>query len=396
MTTHRSAYRVRRYGARFAGATVVVAAVLALQGGAAFASGWTIVSGATRGGGGYSDWLRGVTCTGASSCVAVGGSLPGSEYQRPLIETFNGTTWASVFGPMRASGAGLASMSCASPTHCVAVGNYLTGAALTSRTFAGTWNGTSFAVTPTPNHGGLDNSFESVSCAGPTTCVAVGFSTTSSGSYQTLIASWNGSAWSLVASPRPAAGFLNGVVCISSTNCQAVGYRSDASGVPHTLAESWDGTTWAITPAFSPSQGGNLIALSCSGPTQCVAVGKSGPWGSPWQPLVEAWNGSAWTAVASPSTPSGSSGELDGISCVSAVRCTAVGQISQPSASTAQTLIESWNGSAWIVVGSPSRDAMSGLRGVACNPVGMSCVAAGESYSPTTRISRTLVESGPA
>lgn len=374
----------------------MVATGLALQGGAAFASGWTIVSSATRGGGGYSDWLRAVTCTSTSSCVAVGGSYPSSGYQRPVIETFNGTTWASVFGPSRGGGAQLGSVSCASPTHCMAVGDYFTAAALTPRTFAGVWNGTSFSVTPSPNRGALANFLSGVSCSGLTRCVAVGSSATSSGVDQTLIETWNGKAWSVVASPKPAAGDLQGVVCASSSNCQAVGYRKDASGVPHTLAESWNGTTWAITPTFSPSQGGDLIGLSCTGPTQCIAVGKSGPWASPWQPLVEAWNGSAWTSVASPGAPSGSSGELDGVSCVSNVRCTAVGQISQPSASTAQTLIESWNGSAWVIVGSPSRDAISGLGGVACSPVSMGCVAAGSSYSFTTRISRTMIESGPA
>jgi len=392
MTTHRSAYRACRYGARFGAIAAVVAAGVVLQGGAAFASGWIIVSGATRGGGGYSDYLGGVTCTSPSSCVAVGGS----NSQRPVIETFNGTTWASVFGPTRGGGAQLGSVSCTSPTRCVAVGDYFTGAAETPRTFAGTWNGTSLSVTPSPNRGGLMNFLYSVSCPGLTNCVAVGASSTSSGIDQTLIETWNGSTWSLAASPKPAAGDLNGVVCTSATNCQAVGYRKDASGVPHTLAETWNGTTWAITPTFSPSQGGNLIGLSCTGPTRCVAVGKSGPWGSPWQPLVETWNGGAWTAVASPSAPSGSSSELDGVSCISNVLCTAVGQTYQLSASTAQTLIESWNGSAWSIVGAPSRDAYSGLRGVACSPVSMGCVAAGSSYSFTTRISRTLVESGAA
>ena len=79
---------------------------------------------------------------------------------------------------------------------------------------------------------------------------------------------------------------------------------------------------------------------------------------------------------------------LDGVSCVSASSCEAVGNYS--SNSLGQTLIESWNGTVWSVVPGPS-PSVACLYGVTCVSA-RSCKATGE-YVNNSGVVRTLVES---
>jgi hypothetical protein len=67
--------------------------------------------------------------------------------------------------------------------------------------------------------------------------------------------------------------------------------------------------------------------------------------------LAESWNGSSWSKVATPSpdytTP------LDGIACTSSSDCMAVGS-KQPESGNQVTLAESWNGTKWALVNTPN------------------------------------------
>ena len=62
---------------------------------------------------------------------------------------------------------------------------------------------------------------------------------------RTLVESWNGTAWSVVASPSPSVAFLYGVSCPSARSCKAVGEYANNSGAVRTLVESWNGTAWS-------------------------------------------------------------------------------------------------------------------------------------------------------
>jgi len=102
--------------------------------------------------------------------------------------------------------------------------------------------------------------------------------------------------------------------------------------------------------------------------------------------LIESWNGTAWSVVPSPSPPADDF--LNGVSCVSAISCTAVGFYFGPEGST-QTLIESWDGGAWSVVPSPSPGStLNQLNAVSCISVS-SCTSVG-SYD--NRVDQTLIE----
>jgi len=98
--------------------------------------------------------------------------------------------------------------------------------------------------------------------------------------------------------------------------------------------------------------------------------------------------------VASPS-PSPAYNELDGVSCVSATACTAVGSYSSGGANT-RTLVESWDGANWSVVPSPSpAPSYNQLDGVSCVSAA-ACTAAGTDAGTGSNSSSTLIESGSA
>jgi hypothetical protein len=143
------------------------------------------------------------------------------------------------------------------------------------------WNGTAWSVVSTSNPDGQTNvDLLGVSCVGTAWCTAVGygFGTTA---YQTLVEQWNGSNWSIVASPNAGtAGTVShqlyGIDCFSMTSCSAVGFSSPTAGNA-TEALAWDGTTWTI--ATTPNQSGatstSLIAVSCVTDWACVGLGSS-------------------------------------------------------------------------------------------------------------------------
>ena len=230
-----------------------------------------------------------------------------------------------------------------------------------------------WSIVSSPNAADAQSSeLNAVSCSGPSTCVAVGLYDTSE-SYpplaQTLIESWNGSAWSIVPSPNTSPtqyNQLNAVSCTSPSACVAVGYYSGDGAATQTLIESWNGSVWSIVP--SPNNGSStqdnlLNGVSCTGPSACVATGDANI-----GTLIESWNGSVWSIVPSPNTSPTEVNDLGEVLCTGPTACVTVGSY-YPSADLSQTLIESWNGSVWSIVPSPntSPTEVNVLLGVSCS-----------------------------
>src|SRR5207247_2313765 len=74
-------------------------------------------------------------------------------------------------------------------------------------------------------------------------------------SIQTPALHWDGSAWSIVATPNAPMDWsrLYGVAATSSNDVWAVGASQDVASVPgRTLIEHWDGSAWSIVPSPSP------------------------------------------------------------------------------------------------------------------------------------------------
>src|SRR5499427_7544109 len=239
-------------------------------------------------------FLSGVACTSSAACTAVGGSNAGT-----LAERWNGTTWSTqaTRNPPQGGGA-LFSVACTSPSACTAVGNSNAG------NLAERWNGTRWTIQPAPNPGGAQFTFlNTVACASASTCIAAGAYIDSSGAFQALAERWDGTSWAIQPTPHLAGGAMNlliGVACTSATGCLAVGYSFPNGGdnqSPATLAERWDGSAWRVqhTPNPPGAAASNLNAASCVSRSACIAVGNTSKSRGTSLTLAQRWNGHTWS-----------------------------------------------------------------------------------------------------
>jgi hypothetical protein len=303
-----------------------------------------------------------------------------------VAEAWNGTAWTiqTTPNPVGATLAILDGVSCSSASACTAVG-YSIDSSGTYVPLAEGWDGTTWTIHATPNPTGARLSLlNGVSCSSATVCIAVGSYVTSSNTGSTLAEAWDGTSWSIRTTPNPAGATdsrLSGVSCSwAATACTAVGLSSDGSGT-HTLAEAWDGTAWTLrtTPNPAGATDSQLSGVSCSSAAACTAVGHYRISSGSQVMLVEAWSGTGWTVQTTPN-PAGATGSaLDAVSCSSASACTAVGLFSD--ASGTHTLAEARDGTAWTIQSTPDPPGAvySVLDGVACNSAAV-CTAVGDYY----------------
>jgi hypothetical protein len=132
-----------------------------------------------------------------------------------------------------------------------------------------------------------------------------------------------------------------------------------------------------------------------------MAVGYSYSFTLGWTTLSELWNGTNWSVVPTPRPGLGVNPQLSGVSCVTADACTAVGWYSAHRyRGFSKTLAESWNGTSWSVVPSPSPGPgvdEPALEGVSCASAA-ACTTTG-SYEIVTHEDlhpKALVETGTA
>ena len=323
--------------------------------------------------------LNGVSCSSASACTAVGSSITASPQQdAPLAERWDGTSWR-IQTPPNPGNSVLAGLSCPSQSSCTAAGydNSASGVL----TVAEAWDGSSWRIQATPNPAGtFGSALEDVSCSSAGACTAVGFYNDGRGTALTLAERWNGTSWTIQATPNPAgssASVLSGVSCSSATACTAVGFYTDSTGTTRTLAERWDGTSWTIQATPRPSTAfAELSGVSCSAASACTAVGTfSGSTGL--VTLAERWDGTSWTIQATPNPAGSATSRLFGVSCGAAGACTAVGY-SNGSSGALVTLAEAWDGTSWTIqpTPNPTGSATSRLFGVSCSAPG-ACTAVG-------------------
>jgi hypothetical protein len=234
-------------------------------------------------------------------------------------------------------------------------------------TLAERWNGSrwSIAASPSPADGGQ---LDSVSCPSRTACIAVG-----STSSRTLIEVWNGRDWRIQSSPTPArvtthCGYvigciaLNSVSCVAATSCLAVGHFAPSGRRLEALAETWDGKRWRIASPLSISGLSVLTGVACTSTVSCVAVGTN------TDGVAEYWDGSTWTPQQLPDA-----NQPNAIACPSLGSCSAVGGYSETGESP---LTENMENGSWTVT---SHDDVLGaeLLGVTCVS-SAACMAVGD------------------
>lgn len=220
--------------------------------------------------------LTSLSCASASFCAATG--FDGH------VDKWNGSTWSA-----EAATAGITSLrsvSCTSPVFCEAVGAGQFGVQEAEQ-----WDGTSWTlqVVPTPD-GGSSVVLQGVSCTGETSCEVTGWYFGSTFQQLTLAEAWNGTNWAVQPTPNPDGSFaaqLQGVSCTSPTFCAAVGQYSQ-SVASLTLAEVWDGTAWNLrsTPSVAFAGQNILASVSCT-KNDCTAAGVTTDLGQLGATLVE-------------------------------------------------------------------------------------------------------------
>jgi hypothetical protein len=290
--------------------------------------------------------LAGVSCASPSDCMAVGSYDSAKGTSVPFSEDWDGTSWSSI--PVSAPKySELSDVECFNSSDCLAVGSTRYG------TLAERWNGTDWTVVPSPApKDEITSELASLSCFGPRNCQAVGYyvrSSSSSSTYLTLAASWNGTKWVEEASPNPSGvtgSELFGVSCTDTDSCVAVGDSFNSVGNSHNLTEAWNGTSWALLPSVDehPGQENTLAGVDCTSDIDCIAVGSYFTRTAQTLPLIEQFDGSGWTIV----TGATHEGALLGLSCSSSSSCMAVGF------SSSGTFTEMMSGSTWTVETSPN------------------------------------------
>jgi hypothetical protein len=345
---------------------------------------WSVVHSPNRRANG--NFLDAVSCVSATMCMATGHRLNSIGAIVTLAERWDGTSWSLVHSPNAARiGNELVAVSCASAAACMAVGFTQGGP---GRTLAESWNGTRWSVVPAPSLAGTGSDLNGVSCVSADACTAVGAVSPDGSALSTVIEFWDGTHWSLVHSPNPAAGGgLRGVSCVSADACMAVGFSGSESGFHGTLAESWNGARWSVLPTPSPGNSGNFLnGVSCVSPHTCTAAGEAFHSNGPTTSLIESWDGSRWSVVPSP-TPGIGQTLVNGVSCTSKDACNVVGSYNTET----KILVESWDGRSWSVLPTPNPGIIDHvLNGVSCASQDF-CMAAGWFFSHPTYRTLTLV-----
>jgi len=332
--------------------------------------------------------LLAVSCPSQTMCIAVGYDSNQANIEVTLAEGWNGRRWVIQPTPTPAGAlrSGLSGVSCPTTMTCTAVGAY-TNASGAGVPLAERWNGSRWEIEPRPTPLGASTSgLSAVSCSSTTTCTAVGGYTGGANTGLPLAERWEGSRW-VVQTTSDVAGAtlssLNGVSCPSAATCTAVGSYAGRSGIDVTLAERWseNGGGWVIMPApATGGSGGELSGVSCPTVATCTAVGGYTDSSGTGVTLAERWNRSGWAVEVTPVPPGAtfsSLGARGGVACLASGPCTAVGRFNRGSRA-GLTLAERWNGTDWAVEPSPNATGATGggLSGVSC-PSAVACTAVG-------------------
>jgi hypothetical protein len=324
----------------------------------------------------------------------------------------------------------LESISCAAPGDCSAVGNYsdymTVGQGLLLTETSGAWSpGVEAKVPANYGVGGAHHvELNSVSCASPGNCTAVGdygfFPNHDPTAFSDgVLLRETGGAWAPGVEPilpaNAASGglynltSLSSVSCASAGDCSAVGSYTDSSRHLQGLLLTQTGGAWAAgieasLPANAGSNPGtDLRSVSCASPGNCSAVGYYVDSSGHTQGLLFTQAGGTWAPGVEASLPANAGSnpatDLRSVSCASAGYCTAVGVYVDSSGNYSGLLLTESNG-VWASGVKPSLPANATIPGadlesVSCASTGI-CTAVGSYETGRSTHGLLLSEAGGA
>jgi len=335
-------------------------------------------------------FVAGVVAAGAAAKAA--GTLPGRRVAPGAPGAGAGRAAASTCGSLSlvgppVSGGELTDAAFVSAGEWWAVGNV--GSALhANRTLIVRFDGSAWSVVASPNQGTANNGLNGVSMIGGAGW-AVGYY--QAGGYQPLALHWNGTQWSL-ASPAtfPSDTLFTGVDTLADGSAWAVGFQTAADGTRRTLIERASGGTWAqvASPNVAASTDNSLMAVSG---TQATGLWAVGYWLSPagLQPLVLRYDTTrpspTWVLVGGVPAVGRVDTVLTGVDVRTASDVWAVGYCNDGGAD--RPLALHWNGSAWSSSAVPGAGLLREVSAVGHGNVW----AAGGYYNASLQRYQTLV-----
>jgi hypothetical protein len=327
-------------------------------------------------------WLISVACPTSSECLAVGGQSVGHHGYRSLAERWRSGTWRAVRTPHQPAAMSLERLSCAGPSSCLAVGG-----GLVER-----WNGRGWRRAPGPRQANVY--LAALDCSSPNDCWASGEENGGTSQEAAVFAHWNGRSWSLRKAPRSSGVILESVSCASSRDCWAAGIRVRGRVYQPWTAYRWSGQRWQVAKLPSSGRYQGELSVSCHRASMCWAFGED----SRAKPVALRLVGRRWRRVPTtlPSLaksphrviPDKVQGQFNGLSCISDRNCWAVGALTI-NGDVTKSLVEHWTGGHWQVASAgypipiePPRGVDPGyprtqLSSIDC-PSTKTCVAVGE------------------
>jgi hypothetical protein len=295
-----------------------------------------------------------VTCVAANDCWAVGSSIMHNV----------GAGWVTVSSPTPTGSINshLDGVTCVSNTDCWAAGGYL-APPYNELTLVEHYDGVNWSIVSSPSPDPNNSQFLNIRCTNATNCWAVGMTVTTAGDEYPLIEQYTQSSWVVASNPSGTnRGALRDVACLNATGvCWAVGWLDNPANQP--LVEYNPGTGWVVIPSPAASTG-QLYGVTCMSATNCWAVGSfDSSARSTTSTFTERYDGSRWSIVPSPNVGSRHPNWLNDVSCTSASDCWAVGS---DGISDQKTLIEHFAGGRWRTVASPTGASSGSLVGIKC------------------------------
>jgi hypothetical protein len=345
--------------------------------------------------------LVSVSCPSAGNCSAVGLYTDNSGNTEGLLMSETAGLWApgvEAVPPANANSSGTSrpeSVSCASPGNCSAVGEYGGGSGLLLTETAGRWAKGVKAVLPANAAQNQPLLLFSVSCALAGNCSAVGWYTDDSGHTEGLLLNERDGRWATGVEakvPANAAGTpqsaLFSVSCARTGDCTAVGdYYGNGYSDGLLLTETRG--NWRRGVAANAATA--ITSVSCSSPGNCGAVG-----GNPAQGLLLTQTGGKWAKGVKAVLPANAITTdaeqlmgLNSISCSSPGYCSAVGTYTDDT-NTIQGLLLTEAADTWAsgVEALPANfegapTVSQGLSSISCSSPG-NCSAVGNYLSSST------------
>lgn len=227
---------------------------------------WSIVPNPNKDGIGEETWLLGVAGVSSTDVWTVGFS-----HANTVVDHWDGTQWSIVHTPFPGGkmSSYLTGVTAISSNDVWTVGSYFTNS---NYSLTGHWDGTQWQTVPSQDPGICNDILYGVSGDATNDVWAVGGQKNickSRLNETPLVEHWDGTQWQAPTLPQVKGTFewLYGVSAISPSDVWAIG-KYDTRGhskVVRTLTEHWDGTQWSVVASPNPALNNGLNAVTAAG-----------------------------------------------------------------------------------------------------------------------------------